>query len=148
MAYLNRITLIGNLGKDPEIRVSQSGTKKASFSLATTERYKDRASGETKDATEWHNIVAWGSSAELLERLSLRKGVSIYIEGKQTNRSYDDPSGQKRYVSEVVMQSFQILTPRSSQGQGHSQGASQDAYSAPAGGYDEGYAQNQDDLPF
>lgn len=149
MAHLNKIMLIGNLGKDPDIKVTQSGTKKASISIATTERFRDKNTSENKDQTEWHNLVFWGSSAELVERLQLRKGISLYIEGKQTHRSYDDQSGQKRYVSEVVVHSFQILTPRSAQGHG--------------GGYDAGHADGEnvpqasqsdygvggdDDLPF
>jgi len=140
LAYLNKTMLIGNLGKDPEIRVTTGGTKKASFSIATTERYKDKASGETKDKTEWHNIVAWGNTADLIERLGIRKGISLYIEGKLTSRSWDDPSGQKKYITEIVMESFQILTPRSAQsGQAQGQDAGYSGAGADAG---------SDDLPF
>ncbi|HSQ41840.1 MAG TPA: single-stranded DNA-binding protein [Fibrobacteraceae bacterium] len=130
MAYLNKVMLIGNLGKDPEVRVTPSGTKQARFSLATTSRSKDRNTGETKEYTDWHNIVAWAGTADLLERLSIRKGTSLFVEGRLSTRSYDDPSGQKRYVTEVVLENFQILTPRGERPAGN-------GYTQPSGG---GYA--------
>lgn len=124
MAYMNKIMLIGNVGKDAEIRTTPSGKKKASFSLATTEHYKD-ASNEKKERTEWHNIVAWGKLADIIERLQIKKGLSVFIEGKSTQRSWDDPNGGgKKYIPEVEAREFQILTPRSAtagqqpQGQG------------------------------
>lgn len=141
MAHLNKQLLIGNIGKDPEIKVTQSGNKKASFSLATTERFKDKTTGESKDKTEWHNVVAWGQKAEQIERLGLRKGVALYIEGKTTHRSWDDPSGQKKYMTEVELDSFQILTPKSSQGAQQPSVSDQTDYSQ--------YGNtNSDDIPF
>ena len=112
MAHLNRISLIGNIGKDPEIRATQSGKKQAKFSLATTEKWRDKQTGESKESTEWHNVVAWGAQAEVIERLGLGKGTQLYIEGKSRTRSWDDPSGQKKYMTEVQMDAFQILSQK------------------------------------
>lgn len=123
MAYLNKVMLIGNLGKDPEIRVSQIGGRKSvSFSLATSRRYRDN-NGEQKEDTQWHNIVGWGKIAEVFEQLGIHKGTSLYVEGRLTNRSWtDQTSGQKRYVTEVALDTFQILTPRQAQnGNGYGQ---------------------------
>lgn len=142
MAHLNKIMLIGNLGKDPEIRVTQNGNKNARFTLATTERFKDKTTGETRDRTEWHTIVAWRSAAEQIERLGIRKGISLFIEGRIAYRSWDDPSGQKKYMTEIEMDRFQILTPRSAQGHGH---ATQGGYQEPDGAGD---IPPDDDLPF
>ena len=116
MAYLNKVMLIGNLGKDPEIRVSQIGGRKSvSFSLATSRRYRD-ANGEQKEDTQWHNIVGWGKVADVVEQLGIHKGMSLYVEGRLTNRSWtDQASGQKRYVTEVALDTFQLLTPRQAQ---------------------------------
>ena len=113
MPFLNKVMLIGNIGKDPEIRVSQIGGRKSvSFSLATSRRYRD-ANGEQKEDTQWHNIVGWGKVAEVFEQLGIHKGTSLYVEGRLTNRSWtDQASGQKRYVTEVALDTFQLLTPR------------------------------------
>ena len=149
MAYLNKVQLIGNLGKDPEIRVSpQTGKKAVSFSLATSRRYRDN-NGEQKEDTQWHNIVGWGKVAEVFEQLGIRKGTRLYVEGRLTNRSWtDQASGQKRYVTEVALDTFQLLTPRGTQnGGGYGQQAQQQR---PA--YQNEYEQQQDDdcaeLPF
>lgn len=139
MAHVNKQILIGHLGKDVEIKVSQSGTKKASFSLATSERFKDKNTGELKDQTEWHNIVAWGTHADRLEKVSLKKGTQIYVEGKTTHRSWDDANGQKKNMTEVVLSDFQILSPKQSVAGGQ---APAQEYTAPA------YDQAADDMPF
>ena len=148
MAYLNKVMLIGNIGKDPEIRVSpQTGKKAVSFSLATSRRYRDN-NGEQKEDTQWHNIVGWGKIADVVEQLGVRKGTSLYVEGRLTNRSWtDQASGQKRYVTEVALDSFQILTPRGTQnGSGYGQAQQQRQ------AYQNEYEQQQDDdcaeLPF
>ena len=130
MPFLNKVMLIGNLGKEPEIRVNQaSGKKVVSFSLATSRRYRDN-NGEQKEDTQWHNIVGWGKIAEIVEQLGIRKGMSLYVEGRLTNRSWtDQTSGQKRYVTEVALDTFQILTPRGTQnGNGYGQGQQRQAY--------------------
>ena len=101
MAYLNKVMLIGNIGKDPEIRLSQStGRKCATFSLATSKRYRD-ANGEQREQTTWHNIVAWGKIADIVEQLQLAKGTNLYVEGEIANRTWTDHAGAKRYVTEI-----------------------------------------------
>mgnify|MGYP002682084106 CR=1 FL=1 len=104
---INRVHLIGNTGKDPEIRTTGSGKKVASFSLATSESYKDH-SGQKVTETQWHNIKAWGNLAEVAEKY-VRKGQLLYIEGKVTYSSYDDKDGNKKYVTEIIASNFQML---------------------------------------
>ena len=110
--------LIGNVGKDPEARYldgnnGMSGNAKvATLTLATTERFRDRNGSEIREKTEWHNIVAWRSLADLAEKF-IRKGTQIYVEGKLTTRSWTDQSGNKRYTTEVVADSIQLLGKRS-----------------------------------
>lgn len=122
MAYLNKCMLIGNIGKDPQTAMTNTGKKCVRFSVATSKRYRD-ANGEQKEQTEWHNIVLWGKSADIFEQLGVKKGTALYIEGELTNRSWTDNQGQKRSMTEVNASSFQILTPRngsaSAQPQGH-----------------------------
>ena len=130
MAYLNKVMLIGNLGKDPEIRVNQqTGKKVVSFSLATSRRYRDN-NGEQKEETNWHNIVCFGKIADIFEQLGISKGTTLYVEGRLTNRSWTDQNGQKRYVTEVALDTFQILTPRGNgqaNGNGYGQGQQRQA---------------------
>ena len=98
---LNKVILIGNVGKDPEIRYFEKDQAVANFSLATTERgYKTRDGQEIPDRTEWHNIVAWRGLAKLAENY-IKKGSQIYVEGKLKTRSYDDANGVKRYTTEI-----------------------------------------------
>jgi single-strand DNA-binding protein len=111
MAGVNRVILIGNLGKDPEVRTLEGGTKVANFPLATTETYKNR-NGDRAEHTEWHNIVLWRGLAEVAERF-LKKGNSVYIEGKLRTRSWDDQeTGNKRYITEVVTDNMTMLGGR------------------------------------
>lgn len=152
MAYLNKVMLIGNLGKDPEIRVNQAtGKKVVKFSLATSKRYRDN-NGEQKELTEWHTVVGFGKLAEIVEQLGIRKGTSLYVEGELTNRSWtDQASGQKRYVTEVALDTFQVLTPRGNgqaNGNGYGQQAQQQrqAYTQPQ--ESQGYGDDDIDLPF
>ena len=149
MPYLNKVQLIGNLGKDPEIRVNQaSGKKVVSFSLATSRRYRD-ANGEQKEDTQWHNIVGWGKVAEVFEQLGVRKGTSLYVEGRLTNRSWtDQASGQKRYVTEVALDTFQLLTPRNNSTQGNGYGQQQQQRNSFQNEYDQQQADDCDNLPF
>ena len=125
--------LIGNVGRDPEVRYldGQSGNAKvATFTLATTERYRDR-NGETRENTEWHNIVAWRGNADVAERF-IRKGTQIYVEGRIRTRSWDDQTGNKRYTTEIIVDNLQLLGKKSD-----NPGAQPGAYQAPAqqGGY-------------
>ena len=103
----NKVQLIGNLGNKPEIITLESGKKLAKFSIATNENYKN-AQGEKVTNTEWHNLVAWGKTAEIAENY-LEKGKEIAIEGKLTTRSYDDKEGNKRYITEVVVSELLLL---------------------------------------
>ncbi len=110
MAGVNKAILVGNLGKDPEVRTTQNGAKWARFSLATTESYRDR-DGNRQDLTEWHNIVLWRGLADIAERF-LRKGSKVYLEGKIQSRSYEGQDGQTRYVTEIIGQNLTMLDSR------------------------------------
>lgn len=112
MIALNKVILVGNLGKDPEVRHLEGGVAVASFSLATSDSYKDK-SGQRVEQTEWHNIVVWRGLAESAEK-HLKKGMTIYIEGKLRTRSWDDKEGHKRYMTEIVGDTFTILSKKES----------------------------------
>lgn len=103
----NKVQLIGNLGKDPEIITLENGSKLAKFSLATNENNKDK-NGEKQSKTEWHNLIAWNKTAELIEKY-VTKGKEIAIEGKLSNKSYEDKEGQKRYLTEVIVNELLLL---------------------------------------
>jgi len=107
MVGVNKVILIGNLGKDPELRYTPSQQPVATFSLATTERWTDR-NGQRQDRTEWHTVVAWGKLGELVNQY-LKKGRSAYVEGRITTRSWDDKDGNKRYKTEIVASTVQFL---------------------------------------
>ena len=131
---LNKVMLIGNVGNDPEVRYLESNpqnpsanAKVASFRLATTERYRDR-SGELRENTEWHSIVVWRNNADVVEKF-VHKGSQIYIEGKLRTRQWTDQTGNKRYTTEVVADTLQLLGKRPDGEQGQQ------------GGYQGGYAQ-------
>ena len=103
----NRVQLSGNLGKDPDVREFEGGKKMARFSLATNERFA-YGDGQFKDDTQWHGIVAWGRVAEQVSQ-QLQKGARISMEGRLVHRSYETKEGQKRYITEVVMNAFQVM---------------------------------------
>lgn len=109
---VNKVIILGNCGKDPEIRVVGEH-KVASFSVATTEKYKDSKTDEWKENTEWHNIVCWRNTAELADKY-IKKGTQLYIEGKLRTRSWEK-DGEKRYVTEIVADSIQLLGKKDSQ---------------------------------
>ena len=113
---INKVILVGNLGKDPELRYTPSGAAVANFTLATSERFKDK-SGEWQEKTEWHNIVAWRQLAEICGKY-LHKGKQVYIEGKIQTRSYDDRDGNKRYTTEIVADQMQMLGRAGDEGGG------------------------------
>ena len=102
---VNKVILVGNLGRDPEIRTMQTGDKIATFSLATSDTWNDRQTGERRERTEWHRVVIFGRLAEIAERY-LRKGSKVYLEGSLQTRKWQDQSGQDRYSTEVVLQRF------------------------------------------
>jgi single-strand DNA-binding protein len=110
---VNKVILLGNLGKDPLVRRLENGTPVATFSLATSERYKDKE-GNPQEKTEWHNIVLWRGLAEIAEKY-LHKGDKIYVEGKLTTRSYEQ-EGVKKYLTEIVGETMTMLTPKAGSG--------------------------------
>jgi single-strand DNA-binding protein len=147
MASVNKVILVGNLGKDPEVRATPSGQNVAKFSIATTDRWKSKVNGQMEEKTEWHNIVAWGRLAELC-RDYLAKGRSVYVEGRLQTRSWDDKEGKKQYMTEVVAQTIQFLGSR---GETASSGASRSSAAAPAAsnqGDDIPSFDESDDIPF
>jgi single-strand DNA-binding protein len=108
MAGINKVILVGRLGRDPEIRYTPSGAAVANFTIATSEEWNDRESGQKKERTEWHRIVAWRRLGEICGEY-LRKGSQVYIEGKLQTRSWEDRDGNKRYTTEIIAQNMQML---------------------------------------
>jgi len=130
MASLNRVELIGNLGRDPEIRYTPGGTAVASFSLATSEKVKNK-SGEWEERTEWHNVTLWGRLAEIAGEY-LGKGKTVYIEGRLQTRKWQDKDGKDRYTTEIVGEKMQMLSRKD--GSNHEEaGQSHDGPSYPEG---------------
>ncbi len=156
---VNKVILIGNLGSDPEVRYTPDGAPVANFNLATSESWNDRNTGERQERTEWHRLVLWRKLAEIAQQY-LKKGARIYVEGKLQTRSWDDQSGQKRYMTEVVVNDMQMLDSRGeSGGSGDgSRDAGRNFTDRPAGGQNTGPAAqpvappppggDDDDLPF
>lgn len=146
MASLNKVMLIGNLGKDPEVRYTASGTAVASFSLATSERFKSK-SGQMEEKTEWHNIVLWGKQAEFAKDY-LSKGRTIFIEGRLQTRKWQDRDGKDRWSTEVVGDRIQFVGPKGEGGgrQGGGRQAPADDFGGPS--YDEPVFNPDDDIPF
>ncbi|MEM7048890.1 MAG: single-stranded DNA-binding protein [Acidobacteriota bacterium] len=139
---VNKVILVGNLGRDPEVRNTPNGQSVASFSLATSRRWRDRE-GQSQSETTWHNIVCWGKSAEIAGRF-LQKGKQVYIEGRLQTRSWEDrKTGEKKYRTEIVCDNFQMLGQR---GERDDRGASS-GYSGTGGG-DHGPEIEDDDIPF
>ncbi|MBX7094683.1 MAG: single-stranded DNA-binding protein [Flavobacteriales bacterium] len=106
---VNKVILIGNLGKDPEIRRMENGIGKASITLATSESYRDRNTNEEKTITDWHNVVLWRGLADVAEKY-LRKGMQVYVEGKLKTRSYQDKDGATKYITEIVADNMVMLS--------------------------------------
>ncbi len=148
---VNKVLLIGNLGRDPEVRTTPSGQSVASFTLATSRRWKDR-DGNRQEQTEWHNIVVWGKQAETASQY-LTKGKQIYVEGRIQTRSWDDKtSGEKKYRTEIVCDNFQMLGSRGDGGGGGGSRHTEDAGDGGGGGGFGGNAggsfPDDDDIPF
>lgn len=145
---VNKVILVGNLGKDPEVRYMPSGGAVANVTLATSEQWKDKQSGEQKERTEWHNVVFYQRLAEIVGEY-LKKGSQIYVEGSLRTRKWQDKSGNDRYTTEIVASDMQMLGGRGGSG-GASFGGGGDKSSAPAGGGDEGRFDEafDDDIPF
>ena len=133
MAGVNKVILVGNLGKDPEVRYLDNGVAVANFSLATTENYKNKA-GERVSQTEWHNIVLWRGLAEVAEKY-LKKGASVYVEGKIRTKKWEDKDGNTRYNTEILADNIKMLGGKPSQ---------EDSSSSASVSTDD----KSDDLPF
>lgn len=145
MASLNKVMLIGNLGKDPEVRYTPGGTAVASFSLATGEKFKNK-NGEWEERTEWHNVVLWGRQAEVAGEY-LSKGKTVYIEGRLQTRKWQDKDGRDRWTTEVVGEKMQMLSARG-EGGGRPSGRGGDAGFGGGPGFDEPAFNPDDDIPF
>ncbi len=144
MASLNKVMLIGNLGKDPEVRYTTSGTAVASFSVATTDKFKNK-SGEWEEKTEWHNVTLWARLAEIAGEY-LSKGKTVYIEGRLQTRKWQDKEGKDRYTTEIVGDKMQML---SAKGDGGGKSGGGRSGGEPTAAYDDPVAYNQDDdIPF
>ena len=147
MASVNKVILVGNLGRDPEMRSFPSGDQVANVTLATTDKWKDKQSGEPREHTEWHRLVFNGRLAEIAGQY-LRKGSQIYVEGSIRTRKWQDQSGQDRYATEVRVDQMQMLGGRQDADSGErqpSRAARQPQRSTPAGG---GFEDMDSDVPF
>ena len=138
---VNKVILVGNLGSDPEVKTTPSGAEVANFSLATSESWTDKASGEKQTKTEWHRLVLWRRLAEVAGQY-LKKGAKIYVEGKLETRSWEDKEGQKRFTTEVVVHQLEMLGGDRQEGS-----AQQHEQPAPAP-YVASGSSDDDDLPF
>jgi len=135
---VNKVILIGNLGKDPEVRTMQNGGKVANFSLATSESWKDKSTGEKKEKTEWHRVVIFGQLADIAERF-LKKGSKVYVCGSLQTRKWTDQAGVEKYSTEVVLQGFNSeLTMLDGKGGGGGSGAGGAGMGDEGGGWDSG----------
>jgi single-strand DNA-binding protein len=151
---VNKVILIGNLGRDPEIKTMQSGGRVANLSLATSESWRDKTSGERKEKTEWHRVVIFNENLVRLCESYLRKGSKVYVEGQIETRKWQDQSGQDRYSTEVVLRPFRgEITMLDSRGGGGAGGGPDDG--APPGGGGRGGGPSpggapdlDDDIPF
>ena len=114
MASINKVILIGNLGKDPELKFLPSGQPVANFPIATSEKWKDKSTGETKEQTEWHNIIMFGKLAEIAGQY-LKKGSSVFVEGRLQTRKWQDKNGQDRYTTEIIANEMKMLGSRGDQ---------------------------------
>jgi single-strand DNA-binding protein len=143
---VNKVILIGNIGSDPEVKYTASGVPVANFSLATSESWTDKATGQRQERTEWHRLVLWRKLAEIAGQY-LKKGSKIYVEGRLQTRSWDDQSGQKRYMTEIVVDDMQMLD-----GRGEAPGYGGEVGPAGGGGQVAGDPPSapgaDDDLPF
>ena len=139
---VNKVILIGNLGKDPELRYAPSGSAVTNFSLATSEQWKDQE-GNPQERTSWHNIVMWGKLAEIAAEY-LKKGRKVYIEGRLQYRDYEGKDGNKRYVTEIVASDLVMLGSRADGGSGQETGEKEE----PLQGQPPTVSEGKDDLPF
>ncbi len=161
MASVNKVILVGNLGADPESRYMPSGDAITNIRLATTDRWRDKGSGEMKEQTEWHRVAFFGKLAEIAAQY-LRKGSQVYLEGRLRTRKWQDQSGQERYTTEIVADQMQMLGSRQGMGEapaGRSERGGGGDFAPPAGGggaprrapapsQSSGFGDMDDDIPF
>ena len=137
MASVNKVILVGNLGRDPEMRTFPSGDQVANVTIATTDRWRDKNTGENKEATEWHRVVFNGRLAEIVGQY-LRKGSQVYVEGSLRTRKWTDQSGVEKFTTEIRADTMQMLGSRQGMGGGGQGGGYDDGgYGGDAGGYDQ-----------
>ena len=141
---VNKVILIGNLGQDPEVRYMPNGNAVANVTLATSESWKDKNSGEMQERTEWHRVVFFRRLAEIAGEY-LKKGSKVYVEGRLQTRKWQDQNGQDRYTTEIVADQMQMLDSRGGGGSAAFDNSRSDTGSAPAPGPDNGF---DDDIPF
>lgn len=146
MAGINKVILVGNLGKDPEVRYLEGGTAVANFTLATSESYTDKNTNERKTITEWHNVVFWRGLAEVAEKY-LKKGNQVYIEGKLRTRKWQDKDGHDRYTTEIVGDSMQMLGRKDENSSSDSSQQSKSSGTSSSAQIDNEPSET-DDLPF
>ncbi len=151
---INKVILVGNLGADPRVANTQSGTKIVNFNLATSDRWRDKATGEMKEKTEWHRVVIFNPQlADTAERY-LHKGSKVYLEGQLQTRRYQDNTGQEKFTTEVVLQNYAgTLVMLDAKADGGSAASGEDPFGASASGWDAGAtasapADLDDDIPF
>lgn len=147
MAAVNKVILVGNLGADPESRYLPSGDAVTNIRLATTDRYKDKQSGEMKEITEWHRVGFFGKLAEIAGQY-LKKGSSVYIEGKIRTRKWTDQAGVEKYSTEIVADSMQMLGGKQDGGEQRQPAARPQQSQAPAKPESRGFEGIDDDIPF
>ena len=148
---VNKVILIGNLGKDPEIRKMNSGESIAVLKIATSESWKDKTTGERKEKTEWHNIVVYNENLAKICEQYLKKGAKIYLEGQLQTRKYTDNTGQEKYITEIVLQRYRgeiTLLDRMSKGDDYSGGYSELSHSGKRELQNTDYSNLDDDIPF
>lgn len=154
MAGVNKVILLGHLGKDPEIRAMETGRRVANFTLATSETYKDK-NGERLENTEWHNVVFWGPVTEIIEKY-VKKGTQIYVEGKLRTRSYETKEGVKKYTTEILGDTITLLgggpknndNGSNNNNQSNSYAATSEAKNMVEDRFDKSTMDDSDDLPF
>lgn len=145
MAGVNKVIIIGRLGKDPEVRYTPSGQAVATFNVATSENWTSKASGEKQERTEWHKVVVWGKLAELCKDY-LKKGRQVYVDGKLQTRSWKDKTDNTRYVTEIIANSIQFLGSSKEESSNVSDSDSKDNYTEP---FEDVQSQMSDeDIPF
>lgn len=149
---LNKVTLIGNLGRDPEIRTTGEGKEIANFSVATTETWKDRVTGEKKERTEWHRVVVFNEGLVSIVKSYVKKGSKLYLEGALQTRKWNDNSGQEKYTTEIVLQNFNsqliLLDSKGSSSHVHDSGQSEYKHESKDHSHSFDHSDLDDEIPF